>query len=536
MRGQVMRSYQINTLMVVAAAALISSATAVQAGESRWDHNGSVIRWISDGASREARYDDVRPAISGAVSSGDVLFKGRNDNGSISGTAYVFKKGCKAAAYNVSGEVDSSGKSFELTGDAPVFEKSGCSVARYDSTSSNATLKFTLIEDQASVAADDIDDTEKADAPEPDQAEASSNEPKTEDRAVYYAERKYTLKLPAEFKVDTSNPMSLTNGDGVTIYVEVHRDSFLDDDDKFLYSPDDKEFVAGATSGKPFRLAKLGSTGVVLFGKAIDEPGKLTYVHERRLYDCGVDKCALFVTVTAPVTKRAYIESFMHALEESTEYGFETAAPGQDVESSKMLAELARDIDQMNKNFEKQRQTEAVERQQRDAARQRELDSQSVVFEIKSEDRHRVDMQFYSSDYKTIWPGRGRVYYLYDSRSYTYRLGCKPGQKICYGAWRIPNASITWGVGRNGSTSCDKCCTMCGGNSGKIVLMDGGVSRPVASGNNASDVLGAIIGGVAAGAAIGSAVSGRTYGGGAVVRPQQSPPYRPAPRGSGISQ
>ena len=121
---------------VLAATGAITLATlaagAAQAsdgcGPGLYNHNGSTVS--IDFCDSVIRYVQPRSTMRRqGVGRGTVLFQGGGGrNGRISGTAYVFKSGCGAAGYRVSGSW--RGNSLVLVGNAPV-RGSTCRVTRY---------------------------------------------------------------------------------------------------------------------------------------------------------------------------------------------------------------------------------------------------------------------------------------------------------------------------------------------------------------------------------------------------------------------
>ena len=107
-------------------------------------HNGSTIEMSTDANNNVVmRYSSVRAGL--PVREGTVLFKGTVDaNGWVNGTAYVFKRGCPPASYDVSGEKTNS--RILLRGEAPIFETNSCDIASYDPSSRNSRLEFTIAE------------------------------------------------------------------------------------------------------------------------------------------------------------------------------------------------------------------------------------------------------------------------------------------------------------------------------------------------------------------------------------------------------
>lgn len=111
---------------------------------SLFDHNGSDMR-VDPGAGTIV-YEKPKKSISGTVKPGALLFKASapwdpyDDGVVIKGTAFVFKKGCEPAPYEVSGR-QQGWHTLVLKGAAPVREKNGCKVVGYKTTG-NSTLKF----------------------------------------------------------------------------------------------------------------------------------------------------------------------------------------------------------------------------------------------------------------------------------------------------------------------------------------------------------------------------------------------------------
>src|SRR5438128_1998498 len=96
--------------------------------ESYWNHNGSEVQLISDGASREIQYFQPRPGL--PVRLGTTLFTGTAQGNRYFGTAYVFSSVCGAVGYSVNGTVAAGRKSIILYGRAPSLD-SRCNVIGY---------------------------------------------------------------------------------------------------------------------------------------------------------------------------------------------------------------------------------------------------------------------------------------------------------------------------------------------------------------------------------------------------------------------
>lgn len=108
-----------------------------------YDHNGSGM--IVDAAKGLIVYARPKASIASAVKLGTVLFRGRPWSwdpavSPVRGTAFVFKKGCAPAPYEVRG--DYRGTEFALSGTAPVRTMTSCGLTGTSASSGNATLRF----------------------------------------------------------------------------------------------------------------------------------------------------------------------------------------------------------------------------------------------------------------------------------------------------------------------------------------------------------------------------------------------------------
>jgi hypothetical protein len=78
---------------------LTFSGAASQSPPSYWLHNGSVVKLISDGETREFYYWEPRMGMRQVgVREGTLLFKGVVRDGTYSGTAYIFNLRCEHTA------------------------------------------------------------------------------------------------------------------------------------------------------------------------------------------------------------------------------------------------------------------------------------------------------------------------------------------------------------------------------------------------------------------------------------------------------
>lgn len=116
-------------------------------GQTRWDHNGSIVTLHADGSKREFRYAVPRAGLS--VTSGTVLFTGKRDDGTYSGWAYIFSSRCGARPYQVTGTVAEDQRSVSMEGKAPIVDGS-CMVVGFRED----VLFFNLIEPNAATSSE----------------------------------------------------------------------------------------------------------------------------------------------------------------------------------------------------------------------------------------------------------------------------------------------------------------------------------------------------------------------------------------------
>lgn len=99
------------------------SAALVTAQTSNWDHNGSLVSLISEGAKQKFIYETPRIGLTDAgVAPGTLLFEGQRKGQNITGTAYQFYRSCKAHSYAVSGTVSDDRKQIILKGKVPQLD------------------------------------------------------------------------------------------------------------------------------------------------------------------------------------------------------------------------------------------------------------------------------------------------------------------------------------------------------------------------------------------------------------------------------
>lgn len=112
-----------------------------------FDHSGSEVAIDQDRG--VIVYINPKPSLRGVVRPGQVLFRGTipANGGTAKGTAFVFRKGCRPAAYSVTGAFsqDADRPTLLLTGDAPRRAKSGCEIVAHDHGGPNSRLEFTFL-------------------------------------------------------------------------------------------------------------------------------------------------------------------------------------------------------------------------------------------------------------------------------------------------------------------------------------------------------------------------------------------------------
>ena len=124
----------LGALTLLTAASAAPAAYAGECGDGLYNHNGSRMDVHVCGRSLSIVYDRARAGIrKHGVRNGTLLVRGnvRLSGGKqrISGTAHVFKRGCGATGYSVTGWLYRNGR-IVLNGRAPV-RGSGCQITRY---------------------------------------------------------------------------------------------------------------------------------------------------------------------------------------------------------------------------------------------------------------------------------------------------------------------------------------------------------------------------------------------------------------------
>ncbi|MBB4304054.1 hypothetical protein GGD81_003109 [Rhodobium orientis] len=98
--------------------------------------------------------------------------------------------------------------------------------------------------------------------------------------------------------------------------------------------------------------------------------------------------------------------------------------------------------------------------------------AETLTWQVRSEHPNTVAVEFYSQDRNAAWPGDGEVYLIRDWDTHTFKLDCRRGESICYGAWVRNQSSSYWGVGKDNARGCQRCCYVCGGGRTKTQVLN----------------------------------------------------------------
>src|SRR4029077_13349786 len=90
---------------------------AVSALAPHWNHNGSLVSLVSEGAKQRLFYDTPRVGLLDAgVKPGTLLFEGQRTGQNFEGTAYQFYRTCKARGFPVTGTTSDDRQQIILKG------------------------------------------------------------------------------------------------------------------------------------------------------------------------------------------------------------------------------------------------------------------------------------------------------------------------------------------------------------------------------------------------------------------------------------
>ncbi len=96
--------------------------------------------------------------------------------------------------------------------------------------------------------------------------------------------------------------------------------------------------------------------------------------------------------------------------------------------------------------------------------------AERLNFKVRSSHRGAVQFELRSENRTHVWPGSGRIYLLEDDAAHAFPINCEAGEHVCYGAWVKGDDAVFWGVGRNNSHQCTKCCYYCDGTAPFVSL------------------------------------------------------------------
>ena len=136
-----MRRSLLATAAVLAATAAPLAVATPAAADSCWNHNGSIMRLVANGSRRAFYYEQPRDVLRRAgVTRGTLLFDGRKNGNSYSGTARRFSRFCPGnpLEYAVSGPVRADQLQVTLFGTRDVYSQ-----CQYTGTVETDRLVFT---------------------------------------------------------------------------------------------------------------------------------------------------------------------------------------------------------------------------------------------------------------------------------------------------------------------------------------------------------------------------------------------------------
>lgn len=109
---------------------VISSGLAL-AQQKSWELDGSTVQLVAQGSTIRLIFQSTSGLFSlQGANSGSVLFEGRRDGQTLTGTAYAFSAGCLPEGYEAKGVIAADGNSVRLSGRVPARDPS-CVVKSY---------------------------------------------------------------------------------------------------------------------------------------------------------------------------------------------------------------------------------------------------------------------------------------------------------------------------------------------------------------------------------------------------------------------
>lgn len=98
----------------------------------------------------------------------------------------------------------------------------------------------------------------------------------------------------------------------------------------------------------------------------------------------------------------------------------------------------------------------------------------SMTWRFQNRTSYRVSFELYSDARRGhVWPGNNKEWVLGTGGVKEFSIGCRAGEKICYGAWYTGNPSGGyWGVGNGNRNACSNCCRTCDGTEKDVITFD----------------------------------------------------------------
>ncbi|WP_156406941.1 hypothetical protein [Bosea sp. Root670] len=207
-----------------------------------------------------------------------------------------------------------------------------------------------------------------------------------------------------------------------------------------------------------------------------------------------------------------------------------------------------REAEEKRKSDERER----VEKSLATASGRLQSNPNGIIFKIKNVAGKTVHIRFFNLGFsnrgpaKGVWPALGKAYVLQDEKMTEYKMSCRKGERICFGA-EFPNQGgrrTYFGSSLSGQEGCENCCGECGAGpyGTQLVYKPSAEPAPTPANRNQGSVsndAGLRNLGVAAGAA--AAIFGLQQRQKAVqptyrVAPPPAAPRGPSYRPSGISR
>jgi len=73
-----------------------------------------------------------------------------------------------------------------------------------------------------------------------------------------------------------------------------------------------------------------------------------------------------------------------------------------------------------------------------------------------------VNVKFFDRTNGGAWPNSSQVYLLDAGDERTFKIECREGAQVCFGATLRSNQSYYWGVSTSNDQGCEGCCSACG--------------------------------------------------------------------------